>query len=216
MENFHIAKAHKVSDEITQYTSYYFVKNTHDEITAITFTALHKTGKDFEWRMVNDICNNRVPKNLYTPLVVDSINFAGRKIDLGNRCKWMGVNNIECPLYGQMNWSVHKTIEGAAQSIKDQYNVIVAGNKGKIISDEMVDVVFEGRDAKARKIVFDPKGLVTSLLIRMAGAKTLTVYFVAAPATKDYVSCVMSYWDRDYVNENGLAPLLSEVMKLKK
>jgi hypothetical protein len=48
----------------------------------------------------------------------------------------------------------------------------------------------------------------------MSGGKTLTIYFVAAPVRKNYVSCVMSFWNNDQINPSGLTPLLEQVMKL--
>ena len=133
------------------------------------------------------VLNNEIPKSVYTPLEIDSINFAGRKIALGKRCNWMGINNVQCPYYGQMNWSVHKTLESATQSSTDQYHIIQAKKRGKIISETWVDVIFEGTEVKARKVIYDFKG-VTSILASMSGGKTLTIYFVASPAKERVVN----------------------------
>ncbi len=50
----------------------------------------------------------------------------------------------------------------------------------------------------------------------MSGGKTLTIYYVACKVRENYVSCCMSFWNNDTITENGLAPLLEKVMKLKK
>jgi hypothetical protein len=50
----------------------------------------------------------------------------------------------------------------------------------------------------------------------MSGGKTLTIYYVAAPVRGNYVSCVLSFWNNDTITENGIAPLLEEVMKPEK
>jgi hypothetical protein len=99
--------------------------------------------------------------------------------------------------------------------VTNQYNIIKVKRGGKIISEELVDVIFEGTEVKAKKVVYDFNG-VTSLLVGMSGGKTLTIYFVASPAKQNYVSCVMSFWNNDSVNPSGLPPLLEAVMKLKK
>ena len=161
------------------------------------------------------IINNEIPKSVYAPLEIASINFAGRKITLGKSCHWMGINNVQCPYYGQINWSVHKTLDDASQSVTNQYNIIKVKRGGKIISEEFVDVIFEGTEVKAKKVVYDFKG-VASLLVGMSGGKTLTIYFVASPGRQNFVSCIMSFWNNDSVNPSGLPPLLEEVMKLKK
>ncbi|MFT3704512.1 MAG: hypothetical protein QM802_19245 [Agriterribacter sp.] len=213
--NYFVSKKEEISTGVIQHTSYYFVENKNKTITAITLGCYNKNDKAFESKMVNVIVNDEIPKYVYTPMEVDSINFAGRKIALGKSCHWMGINNIQCPYYGQMNWSVHRTLDDAAKSASNQYSVINNKKGGKIISEEMVDVIFEGTEVKAKKAVYDFKG-VTSLLVGMSGGKTLTIYFVASPAKQNFVSCVMSFWNNDNINPSGLPPLLEQVMQLKK
>jgi hypothetical protein len=214
-QHYYISKKEEVSSGTIQQTSYYFIESKSKGIIAITFADINKTDKVFEREFVSLILNDNIPKSVYTPLVIDSINFAGRKIALGKGCNWMGINNVQCPYYGQMNWSVHKTLENASQSVTNQYSIIKAKKGGKIISEEFADVIFEGTDVKAKKVVYDFKG-VKSLLVGMSGGKTLTIYFVASPAKENFVSCVMSFWNNDNINPGGLPPLLEEVMKLKK
>ncbi|MRG44038.1 hypothetical protein GFS24_02875 [Chitinophaga sp. SYP-B3965] len=209
LPNFHTVVSAEIVPGTTQITSYYFVGNT-----AITFGAINKQDRAFEREFVKLILDNAIPKSVYTPVEIDSINFAGRKIPLGRSCYWMGINNVQCPSYGQLNWSVHETLEDAAQSVTNQYNVIKAKKGGKIVSEGSVDVTFEGVDVKAQKAVYDFKG-VTGLLAGMSGGKTLTVYLVSAPVRGNYVSCVMSFWNNDVINPGGLPPLLEKVMKLK-
>jgi hypothetical protein len=214
-QNYYVLKSEEVAPGTIQRTSYYFIENKSKGITAITFAYVNKIDKVFESEFVALIINDEIPKSLYAPLTIDSINFAGRKIALGNSCRWMGINDVQCPYYGQMNWSIHKTLDDASQTVTNQYNMIKAKRGGKIISEELVDVTFEGTDVKAKKVVYDFKG-IKSLLAGMSGGKTLNVYFVAAPVRKNFVSCVMSFWNNDSINESGLPPLLESLMKLKK
>lgn len=214
-QNYYVLKSEEISPRTVQKTSYYFIESKSKGITAITFAYFNKNDKTFEREFIDLIINNQIPKSVYTSLIIDSINFAGRKIALGKSCNWMGINNVQCPYYGQMNWSVHKTLDDASQSVTNQYNVIKVKRGGKIISEELIDVIFEGAEVTAKKVVYDFKG-VKSLLVGMSGGKTLTIYFVASPAKQNFVSCVMSFWNNDSVNPSGLPPLLEEVMKLKK
>jgi hypothetical protein len=215
MPNFCVSKSEEISAGTIQNTSYYFIENSNKWLTAITFASVNKKDKDLEREFVKLINDNSIPKTIYEPMQIDSINFAGRKIALGGSCHWMGINNVQCPYYGQMNWSVHKTLDDASQSATNQYNILKAKKGGKIISEESVDVIFEGNEVKAKKVVYDFKG-VASLLVGMSGGKILTIYFVGAPARQYYVSCVMSFWNNDSINPGGLPPLLEQVMKLKK
>jgi hypothetical protein len=212
-QNFYVAKTDTAAPGMIQHTSYYFVE-TPNGIKAITFVSVNKTVTPLEKELVPLIIANNIPSSVYTSLKTDSINFAGRKIALGSSCGWRGVNNIQCPNYGQMNWSIHQSLDDALASIENQYKMIQAKKQGKIVSEEEVSVVFEGAEVKAKKAVYDFKG-VTSLLVGMSGGKTLTIYFVAAPVRQNFVSCVMSFWNNDVINPSGLAPLLEEVMQLK-
>lgn len=213
-QHFKTIKSEQISPETIQKTSYYFIENKNKGITAITFANINKVNSEFEKEFISLIINDKIPKSIYEPIEIDSINFAGRKIALGKNCHWMGINNIQCPYYGQMSWSVHKTLESASQSITNQYHIIKAKKGGKIASEELVDVIFEGTEVKAQKVTYDFKG-ITSLLTKMSGGKYLTIYFVASATRNNFLSCVMSYWDNDSINKSGLPPLLEEVMMLK-
>ena len=146
---------------------------------------------------------------------IDSINFAGRKIKLGNSCNWTNVNTVQCPYYGEMNWSVHKDLEDAKNTVEQQFSITKSRKNGKVISEEIVDIEFEGTETKAKKVIYDFTGL-TSVLASMSGGKILTIFYVATEVRGNYVSCVLSFWNNDTITENGLAPLLEKVMKLKK
>lgn len=213
--NFYLTKTEEISSGLIQNTSFYFIDNSNKGIIAISFTAINKRDRDLERQFVKLLLTNSIPKSVYESLQIDSVNFSGRNISLGGSCRWMGINNVQCPYYGQMNWSVHKTLEDASVSADNQYNVIKAKRQGKIISEETVDVIFEGNEVKAKKVIYDFKG-VSSLLVGMSGGKTLTIYFVVGPGRLNFVSCVMSFWNNDTINPSGLPPLLEKLMKLKK
>ena len=213
--NFYITKSEKITDNINQVNSYYFVENKNKTVTIIWFGYFNKVDKEFERKYVNRILNNEIPKEVFEETIIGSIDFAGRKIELGSNCYWTNINTVQCPYYGEMNWSVHRTYVSAKNSIDNQFNVTKSKKGGKVISEEEVDVIFEGTDTKAKKVVYDFTG-VKSLLAGMSGGKTLTIYYVACEVRGNYVSCCMSFWDNDTITENGLAPLLEEVMQLKK
>lgn len=147
-------------------------------------------------------------------MTIDSINFAGRKIKLGTSCNWTNVNTVQCPSYGEMNWSVHKELEDAKNTVDQQFAITKSRNNGKVISEETVEIEFEGTETTAKKVIYDFTG-ITSVLVNMSGGKTLTIYYVATEIRGNYVSCVLSFWNNDTITENGLAPLLEKVMKLK-
>lgn len=213
--NIYITKSENITENINQISSYYFVENKDKTVSVFWFGYYNKLNKEFERKYINRILNNEIPKEVYEPMTIDSIDFAGRKIKLGNNCNWTNINTVQCPYYGEMNWSVHKTIESAKNSIDNQFNVTKSQKGGKVISEEDVDVIFEGTETKAKKVIYDFTG-AKSLLVGMSGGKTLTIYYVASKVRENYVSCCMSFWNNDTLTENGLAPLLEKIMQLKK
>jgi len=213
-KNYYVYKSQEEPQNFFNNMAYYFVESPDKKLIAFTFASINKSNKEFERNFINLVCNNEIPKSIYNSTEIDSINFAGRKIPLGNSCRWMGVNNVQCPYYGQMNWSVHKDLEDASLTVNNQFVSISSRKGGKIVSDTTVDVIFEGVETTARRVVYSFTG-AKSLLLSMEGSKTLTIYFVSAPVRNNFVSCVMSFWGSDQINPSGLSPLLEQVMKLK-
>jgi len=213
--NLYVTKSVNITDTINQINSYYFVEDKNKTITVFWFGFYNKSDKNFEKKYITRILNNEIPKKAFESMAIDSIDFAGRKIKLGNNCYWTNVNTVQCPYNGEINWSVHKTLESAQQSINNQFIITKNQKGGKILSEEDVDVLFEGTETKAKKVIYDFTG-AKSLLAGISGGKTLTIYYVASKVRENYVSCCMSFWNNDAKTESGLAPLLSEVMQIKK
>lgn len=213
--NYYVTNVQEIAENLVQNNSYYFIENQDKRITIIQFSSINKRDKEFELKIVKSIIENTIPKENYTSMAIDSINFAGRKIKLGTNCNWTNVNTVQCPYYGEMNWSVHKDLQDAKNTVEQQFAITKSKKSGKVISEEIVEIEFEGTETKAKKVIYDFTG-VTSLLASMSGGKTLTIYYVATEVRGNYVSCVLSFWNNDTITENGLAPLLEKVMKLKK
>lgn len=213
--NLFITKQQKIIGDIYQTNNYYFVENPNKTTTVIWFIKNGKTDRETEEELVNKILENKIPEDIFVQRQISSINFAGRKIELGNNCYWTFLNTLQCPYFGEMNWSIHKTLQDAQQSVENQLNVTKSRKGGKVTSEEFVDVDFEGVPTKAKKIIYEFSG-VTSALAGMSGGKSLTVYYVAENIRNKNVSCVMSFWNNDQINpETKLPPLLEKLMKLK-
>ena len=213
--NFVVKKQVEEVEGIKEYSNYYFIENSEKKIVAITFAQTNKNDHNFEREFITLILENKIPENVFSNMQIDSINFAGRKIALGKSCNWMGVNNVQCSSYGQMNWSVHKTFDDAILSTTSQANKTKANKKAKLVSETNVPVVFEGQEIEAKKTIYDFNG-VSGLLTGMTGSETLIIFYVSAPVRQNFVSCVMSFWTNDNIRPSGLPGLLEEVMTLKK
>lgn len=213
--NLLISKQQKIDDNNFQTNNYYFVENPDKTVSVIWFIKNGKTDKETEEKMVNLIIENKIPEENFVPMKITSINFAGRKIELGNSCYWTFLNTVQCPYLGEMNWSVHRDLESAKEAIENQLNITKSKKGGKVASEEIIDVEFEGVQTKAKKIIYDFTG-VASALAGMSGGKNLTVYYIAENIRNKNVSCVMSFWNNDQINpETKLPPLLEKIMKLK-
>ncbi|MDY0932748.1 hypothetical protein [Chryseobacterium sp. CFBP8996] len=213
--NLLVSKQQKISDNNFQTNNYYFVENPDKTVSVVWFIKNGKTDKETEEKMVNLIIENKIPEENFVPMKITSINFAGRKIELGNSCYWTFLNTVQCPYLGEMNWSVHRNLESAKEAIENQLNITKSKNGGKVTSEEIVDIEFEGVQTKAKKVIYDFTG-VASALAGMSGGKNLTVYYVAENVRNRNVSCVMSFWNNDQINpETKLTPLLEKIIKLK-
>jgi hypothetical protein len=213
--NLFVTKQQKISENNFQINNYYFVENPDYTTTVVWFIKNGKIDKETEEKLVNTIVENKIPKENFVPMKINSIDFAGNKIELGNSCYWTFLNTVQCPYLGEMNWSIHKTLADAKEAIENQLNITKSRKGGKVTSEEIVDIDFEGVPTKARKMIYDFTG-VTSALAGMSGGKSLTVYYIAENVRNKNVSCVMSFWNNDQINPaTKLPPLLAKFMSLK-
>lgn len=213
VDNYVYDKSEVLTDNLKSNVIYYVLDN-NTKVTIISFAYTKERDLVFERQFVNDFLKDNIPSEKFVSATVDSVEFAGRKIKLGGNCRWMNVRNMQCPYYGQMNWSIHKTIESAKQSVEEQFLVTKHKKGGKVISEKSITIIFEGKETIAKTAIYDVTG-VNSLLAGMSGAKTLTIYYVAEEIRGRFVSCVLSFWNNDAINESGLPALLEEVMSLK-
>lgn len=213
-ENYRVIKQEEFDNGLVSISVNYFVKNKNNQISIFWFSYYDKNNPEFERKIIELILNDKIPKSCFSSLKTDKINFAGREIKLGGNCNWININNVQCPYYGQMNWSVHKTKQSAELSIENQLKATKIKNGGKVVSEEEVEIVFEDVKTKAKKVLYDFTG-VTSLLASISGGKNLTIYYVSEKVRDNYISCVLSFWNNDNINPSGLPPLLEEVMSIE-
>lgn len=214
LKDFCVTKNEDIIDGLTLFTSYYFIKDANKNILIVWFGAVGKHDENFEKHFVKLITNNEIPKSCYASPQADTINFGGRSILLEDTCYWTNINTVQCPYMGEMNWSIHKDTEDAKKSVENQLAVTKSKPGIKVVSEETVDVLFEQVPTKATKVVYDFTG-IKSVLADTSGGKTLTVYYVSQKVRNNYMSCVLSFWNNDDIEFNGLPFLLDQVMQLR-
>ncbi|RFS15939.1 hypothetical protein [Emticicia sp. C21] len=211
-KNVYFEKSESIGDGLMQFSSSYFVENIDKNVIVVFFDNVNYQNKDLERLIVRDIIEDKIPKEAFNALKPETINFVGRKVKMNDACYWTEVNTIQCPYMGEMNWSVHSTLIDAQNAVQYQELATKSKKTGKIIVEEDIKVIFEGTETVAKKIVYK-FGAGIGIMV---GAKQLIIYYVATEVRDNYVNCVMSHWNNDNLNEEGLAPLLGEFMKLKK
>ena len=207
--NLSVSKQQKITDNNYQTDTYYFVETPDKKTNVVWFIKNGTPDKETEEQLVNAIIDNKVPDENFVSMEIGSIDFAGRSVELGNRCYWTFLNTVQCPYSGEMNWSIHRTLQDAKESVENQLNVTKSRKGGKVTSEETVDLTFEGVPTKAKKVVYDFTGL-TSALAGMSGGKSLTIYYIAENIRNKNVSCVMSFWNNDQINSETKLPALLE------
>ena len=87
------------------------------------------------------------------------------------------------------------------------------------IVDEQIDIVFEKEQLKARRITYQAENKLGALLKNTGdgNTQTLIIYYVVAFVRGNYISCIMSHWNNDFIEDkSGLPSLLEKVIKLEK
>jgi hypothetical protein len=212
--NFSFRKIIEEPIGIQNHYLFYFLEQPDQKVIGFQFSAIDRIDRDLARKFIGHVLKSEIPVVAYHKFKPDSVNFIGRYIHLGARCQWMAVNSLQCQFNGQMNWSMHKNQADASAALESQIKYAKTNKVSKVISTTTVKVVFEGTETTATKLVYDYKG-ITSALLKTSGAETLTVYYVTTPVRGHFVSCVMSHWNNDGLNTNGLPALIEQVMKLK-
>lgn len=198
-------------DTVTGYISCYIVEKFKNKLLSFVFTSYDWQDTIQEINFVNAFMNLSIPDSIYSNMEVDTINFAGRKIKVGNICRWMGVRNLQCPDYGQMNWSYHSNLKEAETALNIQKATSFNQGMTKVKDETIIPVVFENQEIMAERVEY--KVQLPKLV--MGGSNKLIAYYVIAEIRGYYIRCVLSHFTDDYMKEGELPPLLNEVMKLK-
>ena len=211
-KNFHVIKTSEFANSLKQIDSYYFIENDENKISVIWFTRVNNNDFDLEKKMVEAIAHNQIPENNFVPMKTDSVDFWGRKIALGNNCNWAFLNTLQCPYFGEVNWSIYKDLEQAKTDNNNQLLMTKSQKTGKIISEEEVDILFENVPTKAKRAVFKLNGIASAF----AGGKSLTIYYIAEKVRDKNIRAVFSFWDTDEINpKTKLPPLLEKFIEYK-
>lgn len=212
--NLTVKEVDQISDSLIRHDVHYFIENPNGKIQVFWFGYYEDLPLTFVNKIINWVVNDSIPTEKFVSETARSINFAGRTIPINGYCYWVYLNSFQCPSNGHINWSLHSNLESARKSNHYQLLLTKSKKSGKVISEEIVDVEFEGVPTKAKKVVYRLTGISSLLVWLSSRGKTLTIYYVSEKVRDHYVSCVLSHWNNDFINPSGLPFLLEQVMKL--
>ena len=206
-DNFCISETKKIADELYQSNHYYFIKNREGKIKLVWFAKAGSTDQNMEETLVNMLFEDKIPQEKFLPINPTRLNILDKEIMLGTKCYWTMINTIQCPYNGEMNWALHKTLQGAKESVENQLKLSKSRSDGKIQSEETVMITFLGVPVQAKKVIVSLQG-INALLV--GNKAQLIIYYVAENINGKNISCVMSFWNDDVLNPKTKLPALIE------
>lgn len=181
---------------------YLFNKN-EKEVSIVTMQTLNQRDIALEKTVINEYLKNELSEYISSDLTANTINFAGREIELGSACKWMSPHNIHC-MGGQISWAEFPSFESAELDINTRIKANDNNKTSTILDEEDLDVIFEGIPSLAHRVVYMPTGYRRYPLV---------VYYIVQEVRGRYISCTLSNYGYNR-NDYELAPLLQEVMSI--
>ena len=189
--------------------SFYLVPINQSMTSVVGFARSMDRDISLERDFVKTYLSGKIPDFVFTSVEIDSIDFAGRTIQLGPICHWMAPHNIQCPDRGQMNWAIFDNLKQAEEYRETRLEMAKRKTITDVKEEKWIDIKFEGQTTKALKTKI--KIQVPKLV--MGGSNILVVYYVTGLVRGKYVTCVLSHYTDD-VGADKLPPLLSEVLEL--
>lgn len=219
-KNLMYERTDTLCENTIQNNTNYFVENEQACITHIVYMSVDKQCVELQKKLTQFIVDCKIPEKVFNKEFFNALNFAGRKVDLETyACQWKDVNSVQCPFRGQMSWSVHKDSLDALQTVELQA-YLTANCKFKdieVVDEEYIDIIFEGQQLKSRRITYKAENELGALLLNTGdgNTQTLIIYYVVALVRGNYISCVMSHWNNDLIEDGSSLPsLLEKFMRL--
>ncbi|HCO67912.1 MAG TPA: hypothetical protein DIT04_09205 [Dysgonomonas sp.] len=211
-ENY-VIEAEKTDKKVPGLTTYqlsYLIPETDNITTVVYFESPNRKDTLIEQAFMNAFFTRQINRYVTDSWNAEEMDFAGRKIPLGNICAWISPYNVHCPSFGQISWSVFRTKEDAEINNYAMYLTNKYSDMHNVVSEEeRVPVIFEGYPVNAKRVTYKLK----RSKILLGGRNLQAVYYVVQKVRGKYMSCILSHYIEDKENYQ-LAPLLQEVMKL--
>lgn len=199
-------------------TVFYFFQKAPGQVLGVAIRGYKAQDQKFQQALAGTVLAGAIPDTLIVsePSPVTVLRFAGRTVPVKFGCHWMGPAVLQCPEFGEINWSLHPGEAEAREVLALQIARNDSLSAFTVEENVEVPVVMEGAEVEARRIQYRLKGVRGTVAKQAEGSRTLIGYYLTAPVRGRWVSFAGSYWTSDYLEPGGLPPLLNAVMQLKK
>lgn len=195
---------------ITDYKLCYLLPETDNKMITILFHSVNQKDTLLEQSFLNAFFDRSIVNYVSDNWIAEKIDFVGREITLGNACEWVAPHNVHCPAFGQISWSVFRN-KYQADLYKDAQILLNKYNKQyKQIKEDTADVIFEGYQCKAKRIIYQ----INKSKLFLGGRNLIAVYYLSEKIRGKFISCVLTHYI-EYKDDYRLPPLIEEIMKLK-
>lgn len=195
---------------LPSFNDVYMVPDNEGGTKVIRIESSLPRNQAFETSFLKLYLHSRIPSHNYERQEIDSIFFVNRFIELGPLCQWRGTKNVQCPYKGQLDWEIFSSKDRAQEFIRQRIGITAGKNGVEVLSQQELDVIFEGNELTAQKYIFH----LSIPSVFLDGSNTLYAYYIISEIDSSFVGCVLSHYDNDY-NAPDLPPLLKEVMEIK-
>lgn len=134
-----------------------YIAPTDEKIYDISMLGYDTRDTIQEHKFVQLVIRNSISGSVFLSPGPGMINFAGRIVQLKNNFEWMAPDNIYCPGKGQMNWSVHSSMNKAIRARDFQLIQNADRKLMEILKRDTVPVSFEGSNVQALRIIYKSK-----------------------------------------------------------
>ncbi len=158
-------------------------------------------------KLVKYIIENGIPEYVVTGKAANTIDFAGRPIELGNVCDWQAPHHVACKGLGELQWSLFNSREDALLASQINMAITEVQTQKLLLKEENVKITFEGKPASAVRVSY--------LTDRpsVEGSNELVAYYVVTSVRGHHIFCKISFY-KDQAGESGLSPLAAKVIAL--
>ena len=225
ISHYYVSTHEKVKDGLWNNNICYFIYDKKQLQKPIRMVLLKSTtaakSNAIDEEMLKAVMSAKYQKDLEkNALGGKEFDFLGRKIILDDECFWGDLGLVRCPTKGEMNWSLHRTLAEAQESVflqaksgevLDAMEIPEKDATFNRVGDREIELIFEENPTKAREITY--------LLHYQKSQdidKKLIVYYIATTVRGYHIACVLSYWDDSPKLPNTQLPaFISEFMQLK-